>query len=765
MASRQQVTRRRFLAATTAATAGGMFLPRPTALAAGEVAQPSECASTDHFWYRLQPAGRYIDSQRGNLAFGYADGKLCLSEDNGHTWPHSIAFPDPHRVTFSHILKNGNILFGTGSNLYLSTDKLRTYRPITVKKADGGDYVPHTPRNPENPGWYFHTLSGVNSWDVNGAEMVAWGNYCNVLGGATPVNIYYSIDHGQTVKIAYSFGQNPYFRDDGSAGGGATGTLLGDAHNPVICRHVHTVAYHPGENAFYACTGDGDRPEGHECNWLRGTYDAHKDEWQWKVVVSASLNTRYKSGGINFVDGNLYWISDANGPPPYDRGVFRCAPVDLANPEKHTMLFNPQVESGNMIIQDGVILASHCAPASPLATGFIYSPDLGKTWAQYDLKEFGRRSPTRFHEQNGEGWFRVDLRLGWIQHAEVLFIKPKPLASNGSYAPSPIVKNLTIEPDRQSLGNGDNWPITWADDEAQYTVYCDGKGFGGSGESSMSLARITGSPPKLQAENVATGSGQKTGGGKGGRKASGLLMVDSVLFMWVRNLTSDGTGASLAWSKDRARNWTWADWNFPEIGYPVWLNAGKNYEAARDEYAYLYWPDTPSAYKTSDHILLARVPKDRITSKEAYRFFAGMDDQGQPQWTLEFKDRKPVFTDHGHCYRPDVVYNPGIKRYLLSTATSGSKEWCGTDVKYLGIFDAPTPWGPWSTVTQIEGWGGEENRFQPRIPSKWISEDGRAFYLLYSCFPKGPYQFNLQRCAVQLGTTFDKAQGHATPQP
>jgi hypothetical protein len=82
-----------------------------------------------------------------------------------------------------------------------------------------------------------------------------------------------------------------------------------------------------------------------------------------------------------------------------------------------------------MIIEDGVILASHCAPASPLATGIIVSNDMGKTWAQYDLKEFGRRSPTRFHEKNGDGWFRADLRSGWIQRADVVFIKPKPAAA------------------------------------------------------------------------------------------------------------------------------------------------------------------------------------------------------------------------------------------------------------------------------------------------------------------------------------------------
>ncbi|MHC4302197.1 MAG: hypothetical protein ACYS7Y_33475, partial [Planctomycetota bacterium] len=45
--------------------------------------------------------------------------------------------------------------------------------------------------------------------------------------------------------------------------------------------------------------------------------------------------------------------------------------------------------------------------------------------AQYDLKQFGPRSPVRFDRKNSDGWFRVDLRSGWIKRAEVLFIKPK----------------------------------------------------------------------------------------------------------------------------------------------------------------------------------------------------------------------------------------------------------------------------------------------------------------------------------------------------
>lgn len=421
---RKRVTRRRFLGAT-AATAGGLLLSSQGRAHAGLAAAPPGCPSTEHFWYRLQPPGPYIDSQRDNKAFGFADGKIFLSEDDGRTWPHSAAFADADRITFSCILKDGNVLFGTGNKLYLSTDNLKTCRPIRVKDARGADYLPHAPKNADNPGWYFHSLDGVHTWDVGGTEMLVWGNYCNVLGGATPVAIYYSTDGGRTVKIAYAFGQNPFFRDNGSPGGGRTGTLLGDPANPVICRHVHCVACNPAEGAFYACTGDGDRGKGHECHWLRGTYDAKKDRWSWKVIVSDTSNSRYKAGGINFVDGKLYWIADANGPKPHDRGIFCCAPADIANPKAHTRLFNPEVESANMIIQDGVILASHCAPASPMATGIIVSLDGGKTWAQHDLKEFGKRSPCRFQRKNREGWFRVDLRSGWIKRAEVLFIKPK----------------------------------------------------------------------------------------------------------------------------------------------------------------------------------------------------------------------------------------------------------------------------------------------------------------------------------------------------
>ncbi|MBT3286991.1 MAG: hypothetical protein HN380_06555 [Victivallales bacterium] len=382
---------------------------------------------TDHFWYRQESGLPYVDSQRDHKAFARGDGEVLLSEDCGRTWPHRAPFADAANVTFSCILGNGNILFATQAKLFLSTDNLQTIEPITVQNADGSDYLPHVPLDPAKPGWYFHTLSGQNCFEVNGSEMVIWGNYCNVVGGAAPVNIYYSVDGGRTVKVAYTFGRSPYCQDWDADGAIRPGAELGDPDNPTCCRHLHTVVYSPTEDAFYACTGDFDKPEGFECHWLRGTYDATADSWDWQVIISDRTNSRYKCGGITFIDGTVYWISDSNGPPPHDRGIFRCDPADIANPEKHERLFNPEVEAGCMIIQDGVFLSAHCAPASPMDTGIIISTDAGKTWAQYDLKEFGPRSLVRFHEQNSDGWFRVDLRTGWVSFSdEALFIKPKP---------------------------------------------------------------------------------------------------------------------------------------------------------------------------------------------------------------------------------------------------------------------------------------------------------------------------------------------------
>src|SRR5262249_54421286 len=79
----------------------------------------------------------------------------------------------------------------------------------------------------------------------------------------------------------------------------------------------------------------------------------------------------------------------------------------------------------------------------------------------------------------------------------------------------------------------------------------------------------------------------------------------------------------------------------------------------------------------------------------------------------------------GRCYRSGITYNPGLGRYL----------WCqtlpGTDARFgggFGIYEAPEPWGPWTTVYFAENWDvgpGETSSF----PTRWMSLDGKTLYL------------------------------------
>ncbi len=128
---------------------------------------------------------------------------------------------------------------------------------------------------------------------------------------------------------------------------------------------------------------------------------------------------------------------------------------------------------------------------------------------------------------------------------------------------------------RRARGS-DNWPMTWADDDKLYTAYGDGKGFEPflDAKLSMGLARISGAPQELTAENLTSPTFETKGDGARGKKASGMLMVGGVLYALVRNADN----AQLAWSSDHGRTWSWADWKFTEsFGCPTFLNFGKNY--------------------------------------------------------------------------------------------------------------------------------------------------------------------------------------------
>ncbi len=135
-----------------------------------------------------------------------------------------------------------------------------------------------------------------------------------------------------------------------------------------------------------------------------------------------------------------------------------------------------------------------------------------------------------------------------------------------------------------------------------------------------------------------------------------------------------------------------------------------------------------------------RVPKDKILTRESYEFFAGFDAGHQPRWSRDITQRCGVFEHDDACLRSAMTWNAGLGRYLWwqqIPQRRGHKD--RGDTRFDGgfaIYDAPQPWGPWTTIFFKQQWDvgpGEHGDF----PAKWISEDGQSAQLVFSgddCF-------------------------------
>ncbi len=308
------------------------------------------------------------------------------------------------------------------------------------------------------------------------------------------------------------------------------------------------------------------------------------------------------------------------------------------------------------------------------------------------------------------------------------------------YPPSDVITGVDFQTDthdRRAPGS-DNWPITWADDDHQYTPWGDGGGFGGTnsdGRVSLGVARVEGSAASHTGINVWGGKDPENPATFEG-KSYGIISIAGDLYMWV----SPGSGATgyreqtLYRSTDHAASWTAASWSFvqaEDLVFPTILQFGKDYAGARDSYVYHYAIRLQSAadlqIQTPGEIDLMRVPADQLMQRDAYEFFAGLDGDDSPTWTTDIGQRQPVFEDeNGVGWNVSVSYNAGIGRYILCTEHSASFE------GNLGIFDAPEPWGPWTTVGYYQNWQSLGANFFWNFSNKWLSADGRSFTMIFT---------------------------------
>jgi len=318
------------------------------------------------------------------------------------------------------------------------------------------------------------------------------------------------------------------------------------------------------------------------------------------------------------------------------------------------------------------------------------------------------------------------------------------------YPTSQVIERVEFDftTHRRLAAGSDNWPVTWADDGHLYAAWGDGGGFGGSnreGRVLLGVARIEGDATGYAGKNV-WGGFQSENPAQFGGKSYGILSVGGVLFMWVANQPNPHLeSCRLASSRDRGATWKLAGWSFrfaDALTIPTLLNFGRDYAGARDGYVYSYYIHPawgPGRATTTAHgfdvhrpgrVYLSRVPKEAILDRGQYEFFAGLADGGAPVWSTDLERKRAVFEDaNGVGWNVSVSFNLRLRRYLLCTEHGESH------AGKFGLFDAPEPWGPWSTVAYEERWGEghiEVSTFHWNFTQKWLAADGTQFMMIFT---------------------------------
>ena len=185
--------------------------------------------------------------------------------------------------------------------------------------------------------------------------------------------------------------------------------------------------------------------------------------------------------------------------------------------------------------------------------------------------------------------------------------------------------------------------------------------------------------------------GERVGGGEKSPKASGIVMVNGVLYLWVRNVGN----SQLLWSRDHGKTWEWGFKMETSFGSPAFLNFGRNYRGRARRLRLHLFAGRPERVRERQSARAGAGSARAHSGPSAWEFFERSDARGQPGVDRDINRRGAVFKKPSGCQRVDVVYNPGIRRYLMALGYNHEGAW--------GLFDAPEPWGPWTTVFHTDG--------------------------------------------------------------
>ena len=254
-------------------------------------------------------------------------------------------------------------------------------------------------------------------------------------------------------------------------------------------------------------------------------------------------------------------------------------------------------------------------------------------------------------------------------------------------------------------------------------------------------------PPTTRGKNIWGGFEPENPAQFGG-KSYGILSVGGVLYMWVAPQPNPHLDHSqIALSKDHGATWQLADWKFPfsrrahgpdlselrtrlrrrarRVCLQLLHSSGVGARARRRRP-----PRTRSTCTSPAESISRACRRTRFSIATRYEFFTGMSASGSPTWSADRAKKQPVFEDRERR-RLESQRELQPRTEALPARTEHTETHAGK----LGIFDAPEPWGPWTTVAYDETWGAghiEVSTFYWNFTPKWLSADGTQFTMIFT---------------------------------
>jgi len=205
-----------------------------------------------------------------------------------------------------------------------------------------------------------------------------------------------------------------------------------------------------------------------------------------------------------------------------------------------------------------------------------------------------------------------------------------------------------------------------------------------------------------------------------GFAADGAMYLD---YMSVKHWGAPGEWetnySGLAKSTDEGKTWT-------KLAAPRWPGNSNFVQVSVQEVDgdLYFWGVTHGRF---GGVQLMKVPEKQVEEQDAYRYFAGLDADGAPQWSADMTEAKTIVD--GTVGELSVAWNDYLKRWLMTYTDGGGGG--------SGIREAAAPWGPWSDAHTLVSAADVPGLYSPYMLPEYTANDGRTIYFTLSKW--GPY--------------------------